>query len=129
MARVGEEQTAIRILSAKPNKGKDVARRVAAAVGVAVLAENDVLVPVHDFHAPMAAIGCRKRLRRRLAVWKTGDRIDGFLLKLLPLAALLALPKTRDAANVFHARPVLLDAGGLCRKHADRAPFDACAFS
>lgn len=32
-------------------EGEDVTRRVVAAVGVAILAENDVLVAMHDLDA------------------------------------------------------------------------------
>ena len=62
---------------------------------------------------------------RSLAIWKTGDQINDFLLGLVPSAVLLALPKARDAADVFHARPIVLDAGGVCWKHVDRTLFDA----
>lgn len=109
----------------KAEKGKDVSRRIVAAVGVAILAENDVLVSMHDLDAPMAAIDAKKRFGRRLAGRRSGDQIDDFLLGLLPSAVLLALPKARDAANVFYAGPVPLDAGGLGGKHVDRTPFDA----
>ena len=125
IARVGEGETDFKILSAKPIKGKDVSRRVVASICVAVLAEDDVFVSMHDFYAPMAAIGGQQRFGRCLAIRKTGNQIDDFRLGLLPLAVLLALPKARDAADVFHARPIVLDAGGVCWKHVDRTPFDA----
>ena len=78
----------------------------------------------------MAAVGVQKRLRGRLAARKPGNQIDDLLLWLLPSAILLALPKARDAANVLHARPVVLGAGGLRGKHVDQAPLDAsmCLF-
>ena len=89
------------------------------------LSEDDVLVSMHDLYAPMAAIGGQERFGRGLAIRKTGDQINDFLLGLVPLAVLLTLPKARDAADVFHARPIVLDAGGVCWKHVDRTPFDA----
>jgi hypothetical protein len=61
---------------------------------------------------------------RCLAIRKTGDQIDDFRLGLLPLAVLLALPEARDAADVFHARPIVLDASGVCWKPVERTPFD-----
>ncbi len=119
MARVGEGETDFRSLRANPNKGKDVARRIVASIGVGVFTENDVLVSMHNLDAPMAAVGAEKRFARRLAGRQTGDQIDDFYFRVFPFAIFLALPKACDAANVLDARPVFLDAGGSCGKHLD----------
>ena len=74
---------------------------------------------MHDLYAPMAAIGGQERFGRGLAIRKPGDQIDDFLLGLVPLAVLLALPKARDAANVLNAWPIFIDAGGSCGEDGD----------
>jgi hypothetical protein len=45
------------------NKGKDVARRLAASIGVAVFAGNDGVVSVHDRDAAMAPVWRTEALR------------------------------------------------------------------
>lgn len=99
---------------------KDVLLGVVAAVGVAVLAESDVLVSMHDLDASMAAIDGEKRLGRDLAVGDARDQIDDLRLSLFPLAVFLDLSNARYAADMRHARPVLLDPGGDGGQRVDR---------
>ena len=106
-------------------KRKDVSRRVVAAVGVAILAKDHVLVAMHDLDAPVFPVDTQKRLGRGLGGGQAGDQIDDFFFRRVPRAMLLALPRAPDAANVFHGWPVVPDAGGLGGKHVDRAAFDA----
>src|SRR5450759_3023956 len=64
-------------------EGEDVTRRVVAAVGVAVLAENDVLVAMHDLDAPMIAIDGQQSLWRGGS--QAGDEMNDLVLRRLPL--------------------------------------------
>jgi len=124
IARVGEGETDFQYFEREANKGKDVSRRFVASICVAVLSEDDVLVSMHDLYAPMAAMADKSASGEASPFGKRRSDND-FLLGLVPLAVLLTLPKARDAADVFHARPIVLDAGGVCWKHVDRTPFDA----
>ena len=58
----------------KAGEGEDVARRVVATIGVAVLAENDVLVAMHDLDSPMIAIAGQQSLWRGGA--QAGDEMN-----------------------------------------------------
>ena len=66
MARVGEGATDFRILRTKPVREK-CSRSVVATIRVAVLAEDDVLVSMHDLDPPMIAIDAQQRLWRAAA--------------------------------------------------------------
>ena len=103
---------------------EDVGRRVVIAVGVAVLAKEDVLVSVHDLDAPMVAIGLQNGLWRGARGRQAGDQIDGFL-RLLPLSVFLDLPRPPEAADLSDRRPLIRNAGGFCGQDIDDAPLDA----
>ena len=106
------------------SEGENVARRVVATVGVAVLAENDVLVSMHDLDAPMIAVDAQQSLRRG-GGGQAGDEMDDLMLRRLPHAILFDLPPPSDAANLPDRRPLALNPGGFGRQHVDRALFDA----
>ena len=106
------------------SEGENVARRVVATVGVAVLAENDVLVSMHDLDAPMIAVDAQQSLRRG-GGGQAGDEMDDLMLRRLPHAVLFDLPPTSDAANLPDRRPLALNPGRFGRQHVDRALFDA----
>jgi hypothetical protein len=55
MARVGAGETGFEMFAREAGARENIARRVGAAVGGAVLTENDVLVPLHDREAAMIA--------------------------------------------------------------------------
>jgi hypothetical protein len=56
MARVGEGETGFGMFAREAGARENIARRVGAAVGGAVLTENDVLVPLLDRAAAMIAL-------------------------------------------------------------------------
>ena len=107
----------------KAGEGEDVARRVVATIGVAVLAENDVLVAMHDLDSPMIAIAGQQSLRRGGA--QAGDEMNDLVLRRLPLAVFLELAPTFDTADLPDRRPLAFNPGGGGRQHIDGAPFDA----
>ena len=104
--------------------GENVSRSVVATICVAVLAEDDVLVSMHDLDPPMIAIDAQQRLWRG-GGGQAGDEIDDLVLWLLPLAVLLDLARTYDATDLPNRRPLALNSDGFGRQHVDRAPFDA----
>jgi hypothetical protein len=110
-------------LQDEASEGEDVTRRVVATVGVAVLAENDVLVTMHDLDAPMIAIAGQQSLRRGDA--QAGDEMNDLVLRGLPLAVFLELAPPFDAADLPNCRPLVLNPGSGGRQHIDDAPFDA----
>ena len=124
MARVGEEETVFRMVRTKLVSEKMLAGALSFAVGVAVLAENDVLVSVHDLDAPMVAIGLQNGLRRGARGRQAGDQIDGFL-RLLPLSVFLDLPRPPEAADLSNRRPFISNAGGFGGQDIDDALLDA----
>lgn len=103
-------------------EGEDVTRRVVAAVGVAVRAENDVFVAMHDLDAPMIAIDGQQSLWRCGS--QAGDEMNYLVLRRLPLAVLLELAPTFDTADLPDRRPLVLNPGGGGRQHVDGASFD-----
>ena len=107
----------------KAGEGEDVARRVVATIGVAVLAENDVLVAMHDLDSPMIAIAGQQSLWRGGA--QAGDEMNDLVLRRLPLAVFLELAPTFDTADLPDRRPLALNPGRFGRQHVDRALFDA----
>ena len=107
----------------KAGEGEDVARRVVATIGVAVLAENDVLVAMHDLDSPMIAIAGQQSLRRGGA--QAGDEMNDLVLRRLPLTVFLELAPTFDTADLPDRWPLALNPGGFGRQHVDRALFDA----
>jgi hypothetical protein len=104
-------------------EGEDVAGRVVATVGVAVLAEDDVLVSMHDLDSPMIAIDGQQSLWRGGS--QAGDEMNDLVLRRLPLAVFLELAPTFDAADLLDRRPLAFNSGGGGRQHVDGAPFDA----
>jgi hypothetical protein len=93
------------------------------ARGYGVLAENDVLVAMHDLDSPMIAIAGQQSLRRGGA--QAGDEMNDLVLRRLPLAVFLELAPTFDPADLPDRRPLALNPGGGGRQHIDGAPFDA----
>ena len=106
------------------SEGENVTRRVAATVGVAVLAENDVLVSMHDLDAPMIAVDAQQSLRRG-GGGQARDEMDDLMLRRLPDAVLFDLPPPSDAADLPDRRPLALNPGGFGWQHVNRALFDA----
>jgi hypothetical protein len=105
-------------------KGENVARRVVATVGVAVLAKDDVLVSMHDLDAPMIAIDTQQSLWRGGGS-QAGDEMDDLMLRRLPLAVLFELAPPSDAADSPDRWPLALNPGGFGRQDVDHASFDA----
>ena len=79
---------------------------------------------MHDLDPPMIAIEAQQSLWRGGGV-QAGDEIDDLVLWRLPLAVLLDLARTDDAADLPNRRPLVLNPGGFGRQYVDRAPFDA----
>lgn len=76
--------------------------RVGAAVGIAVFAEDDVVVPLHDLAAPMIAIDADQRS------WRGGqavDQIDGLLLRRAPFPIHFLPAPTLYVADLAAYRP------------------------
>lgn len=56
---------------------------------------------------------------------QAGDEMDDLVLRRLPLAVLLELAPTFDAADLPDRRPLALNPGGGGWQHVDGASFDA----
>lgn len=105
-------------------KGENVSRCIVATVSVAVLAEDDILVSMHDLDAPMIAIDAQQSLGRG-GGGQTGDEVDDLMLRRLPLAVLFDLAPPSDAADSPDRWPLALNPGGFGRQYVDHASFDA----
>ena len=101
----------------KGGEGEDVARGVVATIGVAVLAENDVLVAMHDLNSPMIAIAGQQSLRRGGAQDTPFAKATcgTIRLKLLKIGALVRVSVRRIKVAMASACPAA-DAWGCAAK-------------
>ncbi len=95
------------------------------AVGIGILAQEDILVAVHDFNAPMVAVEGEEVLWCGFCLGEAGDEIGDFLGGRLPDALFPALNNTAHPADLGNAWPVPTHKSGLGGKHINDAPLNA----
>ena len=96
------------------------------AVGAGVLSQSNVFVSVKIvLDAPVTTIEAKKLLRMRRCARQAGHQIGDLDHRLLPHSALFPLPRSRDPADLAHARPLILNPRRFSGQDVNGTLFDA----